>query len=342
MPEKLVIDPLPQLIDANLDRAREGLRVIEEWCRFELSDKEIVKTIKNWRQLLGQHHLEIYKLARCTSSDSGIGLTHPAQQSRHSPIDIISANFARVQEALRVLEEFCRESNSKLAKIATKIRYEAYDLEIKVLRGNISSKRKKLLESSKIYLITDPRENLSAIVCEALEAGIKMIQYRSKLTSDIQMYLQAKELCLLCKRYNSLFIVNDRIDIALAVNADGVHLGQDDMPTDVVRRLIGNEMILGRSTHSLKEIEVAQEQGCDYLGVGPIMETKTKPGIQPLGTDFICKVLDSATIPWFAIGGINIENIHQLHSAGAKRVAVIGAVMNAKDPSTAARKLLKS
>ena len=118
-----------QLIDANLDRAREGLRTIEDWCRFGLKDKEKVVKIKDWRQLLGQQHYDFYKRARSASNDKGAGLSHPAQQKRNNPKDVITANFGRVQEALRVLEEFTRTTHPELSHLSSKIRYEVYDLE---------------------------------------------------------------------------------------------------------------------------------------------------------------------------------------------------------------------
>ncbi len=119
-------------------------------------------------------------------------------------------------------------------------------------------------------------KNLEEIVLQALKAGVKIVQYREKFLHDFERITQAKCLASLCKKYNSLFIVNDRIDIALAVDADGVHLGQEDIPTKIARELLGNERIIGRSTHCLEDIKNAEEEGCDYIGIGPSLNKGMK------------------------------------------------------------------
>ncbi len=301
-----------QLIDANLDRAREGLRVIEEWCRFALDRKDLVITLKNYRHQLGQHHHEDYKKARSTSNDQGAGLTHPAQAKRIEPQEIISANFARAQEALRVLEEFCRHSAPELAKIAANIRYEIYDLEIQVLEASKRTIRRQKIQHCNLCLITAPHPNLINIVSEALKAGVKMVQYRCKEEKDTQRIFIAKELASLCKKYDSLFIVNDRVDIALAIDADGVHLGQDDFPVNLARKVMGSEKLIGVSTHSLDQLLSAQKEDCDYIGLGPIYTTDSKPGSRPIGIDYLKEINKSVELPCFAIGGINITNVNNV------------------------------
>ncbi len=134
-----------QLIDANLDRAKEGLRVIEDWCRYALNNKAFVIALKDWRQQLGQHHHEFYKRARSTQTDQGAGLQHPAQFKRSQPREVVAANFARVQEALRVIEEFSRIADPELSKISTAIRYKIYDLEIDILKASKNQIRLKKL-----------------------------------------------------------------------------------------------------------------------------------------------------------------------------------------------------
>ncbi len=330
-----------QLIDANLDRAREGLRVIEDWCRFGLKEKELVITIKNWRHQLGLNHLEVYKKARSTSSDQGAGLSHPNQNKRIQPSQIVAANFARAQEALRVLEEFSRHSHPELSKISAKIRYELYDLELIVLKASNINQRLEKLRSSKLYLITKPHKQIIDTVSAALKAGVSMVQFRCKDQPDIEILSKAKELSLICKSYNSLFIVNDRLDIALASDADGVHLGQQDLPIELAREIIGPEKIIGLSTHSLKQIQLAENQNCDYLGIGPIYESNSKKQEQYLGTNFIKRLKLQTDIPWFVIGGINSVNLSKVKNAGAKRVAVISAIMDSKDPYSTSKELLE-
>ncbi len=331
-----------QLIDANLDRAREGLRVVEEWCRFALEDKELVITLKDWRQQLGKHHLYQYKQCRALSKDQGIGLKHPLQDIRELPEEVITANCARVQEALRVLEEFTYKVNQNLAACSKEIRYGLYELELTILKTSLKSKRLQKLISCNLYLITSPKENITEIVEAALLSGVGIIQYRCKEGTDLERLTEAKNLSFICKKYQALFIINDRIDIALAVDADGVHLGQDDLPTSVARKLIGEELLIGKSTHSIEQLKQAASEGCDYLGLGPINSTQTKPGSNPIGLELLLEASNTIKLPWFAIGGINTSTISSILSSGASRVAVVGAIMNANDPSKATLKLLEN
>ena len=208
-----------QIIDANLDRAREGLRVIEDWARFGLGEENFVNRIKNFRQILGKNHLEIYKESRNYSEDQCKGLSHIEQIKRKTPEQIISSNSARVQEALRVIEEFSRLHNHELSKIASEIRYEIYTIEIDLLSLSKSKKLVEILKGNDLYVITDQKENLLEIIEEILIAGVRIIQHRFKTGTDKDNLQEAIKIKNLCKRYNSLFIVNDRLDIALASNA---------------------------------------------------------------------------------------------------------------------------
>ncbi len=329
-----------QLIDANLDRAREGLRVIEEWCRYGINRKDLVITLKDWRQQLGVLHKESYKQARSTESDYGIGLGHPSQNYRENPKDVIAANSARAQEALRVLEEFARTTDPALAKCSSKIRYCLYELELTVLKATNSQKLLQKLEECKLCLITRPQENLSEVIEAALKAGVKMVQYRNKYDNDKEKLSQVKQIAKLSKKYDALFIINDRIDLALAVDADGVHLGQNDFSTKTARKLIGKDKLIGRSTHSLDEIKIAANDCCDYIGVGPVYSTKTKPDATPIGTEYFKQIKSIARLPWFAIGGINCANLSKVCSAGAERIAVMGEIMQANNPNAKSLELL--
>ena len=149
-----------QIIDANLDRAREGLRVLEDWARFGLGKEKYVKRIKNFRQILGKNHLEVYKQSRNHIEDKCKGLTHQEQINRKNPEKIISSNSGRVQEALRVIEEFSRLHNHELSKIASEIRYEIYTIEIDLLNLSSSKISDKILRENDLYVSTDPRETL--------------------------------------------------------------------------------------------------------------------------------------------------------------------------------------
>ncbi len=330
-----------QIIDANLDRAREGLRVLEDWARFGLGKEKYVEKIKNFRQILGKNHLDIYKQSRNHIEDQCKGLTHKEQINRTTPEQIINSNACRVQEALRVIEEFSRPHNNKLSKIASEIRYEIYTLEIDLLSLSKFKKSKKTLKENDLYVITDQKENLLEIIEEILIAGVKIIQHRFKTGTDKDHLQEAVQIKNLCKRYNSLLIINDRVDIALASNADGIHLGQDDLDLKTARKLLGYSKIIGISANNEIDISSALEDGCDYIGIGPVFETATKRNKKPIGIEKIKTLTKDLNIPWFAIGGIKTNNISYLKRNGFKKVALVSELMNSEDPKKDAIMILK-
>jgi thiamine-phosphate pyrophosphorylase len=343
--------PVLRLLDANLDRAREGLRVVEDWCRFGLDRADLVARLKDLRQRLGLLHADRYKQARHTAGDVAAGMAHPAQATREQPAAVVAANCGRVQEALRVLEEFGRSEDPPLAAEAAAIRYALYDLEVELLRASSASdQRRELLQRCRLYLVTSPSPQLEAVVEAALEGGVRLVQYRAKEGSlgpdgepltDGQRLVQAQALRHLCSRYGALFLVNDRIDIALAVDADGVHLGQGDLPPALARRLLGPEKLIGRSTHALSQLHQAVADGCDYVGAGPVNATPTKPGREPVGLAYVGQAAAESPIPCFAIGGIEAGNLALVQAAGCNRVAVVRAITSAADPAGASRELLE-
>ena len=330
-----------QIIDANLDRAREGLRVLEDWARFGLGKEKYVKSIKNFRQILGKNHLDVYKQSRNFIEDKCKGLTHQEQINRKTPEQIISSNSGRVQEALRVIEEFSRLKNQELSKIASEIRYEIYNLEIDLLNTSERKKSEEILKENDLYAITDQKENLLEIIEDILIAGVKIIQYRFKKGTDQNNLEKAIQIKNLCKRYNSLFIVNDRVDIALLSNADGIHLGQDDLSIKTARRLIGKEKIIGISANNEKDISQAIKDGCNYIGIGPVFKSSTKKDKEPLGLEKIKKLTKELKLPWFAIGGISKDNIHNLRKYGVRKVALVSELMNSESPKEDAIMILR-
>ena len=330
-----------QIIDANLDRAREGLRVLEDWARFGLGKEKYVEKIKNFRQILGKNHLEVYKQSRNQIEDKCKGLTHQEQKKRKSSEQIISSNSARVQEALRVIEEFSRLHNHKLSKIASEIRYEMYSLEIDLLRFSNLKGAEEILKENDLYVITDQKENLLEIIENILISGVKIIQHRFKKGTDKDNLEEAIQIKNLCKKYNSLFIINDRVDLALASDADGIHLGQDDLDLKTARKLLGYSKIIGISANNKVDISTALKEGCNYLGIGPIFETATKKDKQPLGIERIKTLTKDLNIPWFAIGGVTKNNISYLKRNGFKKVALVSQLMNSEDPKEDAIMILK-
>lgn len=183
------------------------------------------------------------------------------------------------------------------------------------------------------YFITDAHLSRAGIYKDtqkALDAGVKVIQYRNKQASSAQMYKEAGALRCLCKK--RIFLVNDRLDIALAVGADGVHLGADDLPYEVARKILGKDKLIGMTVHTLKQARDAQKKGCDYVGVGPVFRTRTKKDcLAPTGIRLIREVKKYLRIPVVAIGGINLSNAPGVVSAGADMLCAISAVVSAQD-----------
>lgn len=318
-----------RILDANLDRAREGLRIVEEWCRFGLNNASLTEQIKHLRQTLGRLHTDAMRAARDTPGDPGTELTHANEVQRSDVTALLQANFCRVQEALRVLEEYGKLHSLELALTCKDLRYQTYSLESELLGHH----RLQQLLRSRTYLVTTPSENLLAVVEAALQGGIAIVQYRDKDTDDCLRLERACALKQLCHRYQALFLVNDRVDLALAVEADGVHLGQQDLPIAVARQLLGSQRIIGRSTTNPDEMGRAIAEGADYIGVGPVYETPTKPGKPAAGLDYVRYAAAQAPLPWFAIGSINPENLSAVLAAGAERVAVVRAIMQAENPT---------
>lgn len=318
-----------RILDANLDRAREGLRIIEEWCRFGLNDAQLTAECKQLRQEVAHWHSDTIRATRDTPNDPGTSLSHPQEEQRSSVAQVLRVNFCRVQEALRVLEEYGKIHAPEMGSACKQMRYRVY-----VLESNLDKyQRFQKLYRSRLYLVTSPVENLFEVVEAALQGGLILVQYRDKQSDDLVRLQNAKTLKQLCHQYGALFIINDRVDLALAVDADGVHLGQQDMPIASARQLLGAHRIIGRSTHSSDDLHRAIQEGADYVGVGPVYETPTKAGRSAAGVEYVQYAADHASIPWFAIGGIDTENLPAVLSAGAERVAVVRAIMNAAQPT---------
>jgi thiamine-phosphate pyrophosphorylase len=320
---------LCRILDANLDRAREGIRTIEDWCRFGLNQSALTEQCKSFRQELAHWHSPDIRSARDTPGDLGTELTHPQEETRTSLNHVLQANFGRVEEALRVLEEYGKLYKPEMGAAFKHMRYQVYAMESSVM----GYQRLQLLRRSPLYLVTSPNDNLLPVVESALQGGLTLVQYRDKHADDVTRIHIGKQLCDLCHRYGALFIMNDRVDLAKAVDADGVHLGQQDISIQLARQILGPSRIVGRSTTNSDEMNRALAEGADYIGVGPVYETPTKQGKPAAGHDYVRHAAAHSTVPWYAIGGIDADNLNDVLAAGAERVAVVRAIMNADQPS---------
>jgi thiamine-phosphate pyrophosphorylase len=330
--------PLYRILDANLDRAREGLRVVEEWCRFGLNNLELAGLCKQLRQELGSWHRNDFRLARDTPADVGTEITHSKEEARADIAAVLRANLSRVQEALRVLEEYGKVYSSAMGAACKHMRYQVYALESQLLL----QERRQHLQGNSLYLVTSPIDTLNETVEAALQGGVRLVQYRDKDPDDAIRLTRARSLRSLCQRYQALFIVNDRVDLALAADADGVHLGQQDLPVEIARQLLGSHRLIGRSTTNPTELKQAMEEDIDYIGVGPVFATPTKADKAVAGLDYVRYAATHSTLPWFAIGGIDCQNLPQVIQAGAQRVAMVRAIMQAADPRDAVQQALLS
>jgi thiamine-phosphate pyrophosphorylase len=204
----------------------------------------------------------------------------------------------------------------------------------------VGERRRAWLERSRLYLVCEARPGGSdpeELLRPALQGGLDIVQLRDKTGAEAEIVRAGRVFRRLCDAYDALFLVNDNPALAIACGADGVHLGQDDADPRHVRRMIGPDALIGLSTHSREQIDAAE--GVDYIAVGPVYATPTKPEYRPVGTELVAYGAEHATVPFFAIGGIDPGNVDEVVRSGAERVAVVRAVRDAEDPAAAARAL---
>lgn len=333
---------LKRIIDANLNRASEAVRILEEIARFLLDDKNLSEKLKNIRHKINSAQeidYEGYLQARDTQNDVGVNIKNPTE--RYNVENIFKANIKRLQQALRTLAEYSGAEGA----LFEKLRYESYTLE-KIMWEKLKEGINALkLNEKKLYLVTNSDnfesddEFLDAIA-SALEGGVDVLQLREKTMAANKILELGRKIKQLCLQYNATFIVNDRIDLAFILEADGVHLGQDDLDVKSAREILGDNAIVGVSTHCPEHALKAVEAGADYIGVGPVFATPTKQGKTPVGLEYVKWASENIQIPFFAIGGIDTENVDAVITAGAKKVAVVRAIINADSPQKAAGKIL--
>jgi thiamine-phosphate pyrophosphorylase len=337
---------LKRITDANLNRAAEAARILEEIARFLLDDEQLSEKFKYFRHNINnvqEQDYSAYLKARDTENDVGTEIKNKTE--RKNIENIFKANIKRLQQALRVLGEYSVD-NSENASCFEKMRYESYTLE-KIMWNKLKEKYNQLkIADKKLYLVTnsDKFESEDAFldaVASALQGGVDIVQLREKHKNAHQVLELGRKLKLLCEEFGATFIVNDRIDIAAILQADGVHLGQDDLDVKSAREILGDNCIVGISTHQPSDAIKAMEDGADYIGVGPVFATPTKEGRIPVGLDYVKWASENVDIPFFAIGGIDEENVLQVVEAGARKVAVVRAIINAEEPNKAAQKFLE-
>ncbi|MGM0508102.1 MAG: thiamine phosphate synthase [Fusobacteriota bacterium] len=325
-----------RILDANVNRVSEGVRVLEDISRFYFENKKITANLRNFRHevrnILAAFDYEMIKV-RDSEHDIGVNISQKSNLDKKSSLkNLIFANFKRVTEGLRVLEESLKIIDKyTLGKEIEALRYKGYYIE-KSLLQLLKPKIPKGLYGITSGNSSNEKTNIE-VVEDMIKGGIKIIQYRSKNSSFKKKYEECKEIRKLTKKAGVTFIINDHIDLVLITDADGVHLGQDDIPVREARNILGDDKIIGLSTHSEKQAKKALELNVNYIGVGPIFKTPTKENYDPVGFEYLDYVQNNINIPYVAIGGINISNLKDVISKGAKRIAMVREISDAKDIS---------
>jgi thiamine-phosphate pyrophosphorylase len=374
-----------RILDASLNRAAEGLRVVEEYARFVLDDPFLTSQTKTLRHDLATAATAISPTdrhaARDTQCDVGTTISTDNEDRRDNARDVCAANLKRTEQSLRTLEEYGKLINVSVGRDAESLRYRLYTLEKALDIGCTSRER---LDGVSLCVLIDGCESIAAferLVNSLVAAKVGMIQLRDKALDDLDLVARARVLVALTHHQPpappgvipavdndvekppadpapgkagrrvpagtagsldgpTLAIINDRPDIAAAVHADGVHLGQEDITVKDGRAIVGTQMLIGVSTHNINQARAAVLDGANYLGAGPTFPSTTKAFDQFAGLDYLREVASEIRLPMFAIGGITAQNLDPVLATGISRVAVGSAVTAANDPACAAQELL--
>jgi len=337
-----------RVIDASLNRAAEGLRFLEDTTRFLLNDTALTEKLKTLRHTLviGEWNFQKSMIqSRNSQGDVGAYLDVDGGQIKKDIPSAIVANSRRVQEALRTLEEMAKIAGEKLPVSAEKYqqaRFEIYTVEKELVARCL--RQDKVRRIAGLYAIIDTQvlkgRNHLEMANQIIRGGARIIQLRDKITIKKNLLLIAQELKNICAENNVLFIMNDALDIALAVGADGLHLGQEDLPVNIARKLSPIDMLIGCSVDNATQAKKAVADGADYVAVGAIFPTPTKD-TTVVGLEVLRQVKQSTSAPLVAIGGITNNNLAEVKKAGADSIAIISAILNADSPEKSTREIIK-
>ena len=337
-----------RMLDASANRAAEALRVIEDVVRFVLDDAWLTGLAKSLRHdlaaLLAGADLPGRVAARDVSGDVGPSLRGVETLPRAATGDLVAANAARAAQALRSLQECALLLRPSLAERFEGLRYRLYDLE-RAAAG--MARARERLAAVTLCVLVDGRTDRHAfgtLVEGLLGAGVGMIQLRDKALPVPLLADRAALAVSLARRAAApaaaMIVVNDRPDVAVAVGAAGVHLGEDDLPVPLARRVVGPGLLVGRTAHGLDEARAALRDGADCLGVGPCFPSSTKSFGTEAPRSFLAAVGGSFGLPVFAIGGVTLDRLDELARLGLRRVAVAAAITAADDPPSMAARFI--
>jgi thiamine-phosphate pyrophosphorylase len=340
------IQAIQRIIDADLNRLGEGLRLLEEIARFMLADTRLAVTLKTLRHELAPQDSGLkqqFLSAREAENDVGMNIQVSEQGKPREMMEIIVANARRAQESLRVLEELSKMPGSGLSSSRySNARFQLYTLE-KELVGRFL-RRDKAVKLRGLYAIIDTdslghRSHLEA-AGEVLAGGVSLIQLRDKHTPKGRLLDIALRLKQLCVNSGAMFIINDYLDICLACDADGLHLGQADLPVVVARKQLPIDKLIGCSVTDVTQAEKAAVDSADYVACGAIFATPTKTDCEAIGCRAVADIKKAVNLPVVAIGGIKENNVMEVLSAGADCVAIVSAILSSTSITETTRKLM--
>ena len=335
-----------RILDANFNRSREALRVMEDVARFHRNDETLCGSLKDLRHDL-RSALEFLPAGwleanRDAAGDVGATISTQSEMRRAGLLEIVIAAGKRLSESLRVMEELLKTLDAEAARKLEAIRYRAYDFDarLQLQLGSGMAHQWKLCVLLTISLCKRPwPEVLEA----ALESGCDCVQIREKSMDGGDLVKHVRQVISIAQPFNATVIVNDRADVALACGAHGVHVGEHDLSVRDVRRIAGRSLIVGVSTHDMNEAQAAVIAGADYCGVGAMFSSALKPQRTPSGPAYLKAFVQRfppEQMPHLAIGGVTEENVAQLAAAGAQGVAVSSAICSADDPGAITRSIV--
>lgn len=329
-----------RIVDANLNRAREALRVLEEFARLGMDDATLSSMAKNMRHALAacipQALSDRLLLSRDILGDVGCDLTTEAEYQRADAKSVAVAAGKRMGEAFRAIEEYGKTFDGSFAAAVEQLRYRGYELE---RRLNVATMPNRCARVRLYVIVTEAfcSGDWLAVAETVLRGGADAIQLREKDLSDRELLSRAKILASLCHEHDALLIVNDRPDIAALSGADGVHLGRGDLPVREARRILPPGSIVGVSTRTPAEVAAAAVTMPDYVAVGPMFATTTKPRDEIAGPAALSAARAETSLPLVAIGGIVPESVSAVLSGAACSICVCQAIVGDADPGRAAR-----
>lgn len=317
-----------RIIDANGNRAVEGLRVLEDCARFLFADASLSERCKQTRHRLRALIPPKALIGRDTAGDVGCAISTVTEARRPDLATIICANARRAEEALRTIEEWAKLVGLDASE-AEALRYASYDIE----RDCLTRLPAARLAREKLYVLVDVTlcEEPLRVAAAAVRGGAGIVQLRAKQLNPRAYLALARSMQEVVRAAGGLFIVNDHVAIAAALAADGIHVGQDDLPPATVRAVVGPLMAIGLSTHSPQQIAAARAEGADHIGVGPMFATDTKPQETVRGPALLAAV--PADLPSYAIGGLDPARVAALRPRLPHGIAIAGAVCTAADPA---------